>query len=128
MADPAFSGGVRVAAGDVDGDGFADLIVGSGPGGGSTIRIFSGATRAQVALSRRMAGFVGGVFVAAGDVNGDGYADVITGADAGRRSARARVRRGDRRRAVRLLRRGGGRSRGGVRVAAGDVTATATPT
>ena len=83
IADPAFSGGVRVAAGDVDGDGYADIIVGSGPGGGSTVRIFSGATHAELRTFAPYGGFVGGVFVAAGDVNGDGYADVITGADAG---------------------------------------------
>jgi hypothetical protein len=79
--DPHFLGGVRVAAGDVNADGKADIITAPGAGGGPDIRVFSGATGAIIQEFMAYApGFLSGVYVAAGDVNGDGYADIVTGA------------------------------------------------
>jgi hypothetical protein len=87
--DKTFYGGVRVAVGDVNGDGVPDIICGAGPGGGPQVRVFDGRTFEPLdgPLSSFFGlptpHFAGGVFVAAGDVNGDGFADVIVGADAG---------------------------------------------
>lgn len=77
-----------VAAGDVNDDGLADVVVGSGEGRSPSVRIFDGRSGSILAspmgeLSPYVAGFVGGVRVAAGDINGDGRADVITGAGPG---------------------------------------------
>jgi serralysin len=83
FAFPGFTGGVNVAAGDVNGDGHADIIVGAGPGAGAHVKVFDGATGAEVRSFFAYGGFGGGVSVAAGDVNGDGRADIITGAGAG---------------------------------------------
>ena len=86
--DVNFTGGVRTAVGDVNGDGFADVIVAAGAGGGPHVRVYDGRTGVQLtgAIGSFMAfdtGFTGGVFVASADVNSDGFADVIVGAGAG---------------------------------------------
>jgi hypothetical protein len=80
---PTFSGGVRVAAGDVDGDGRADIITGSGAGN-THVKVFSGMSQTELrSFFVFDPQFSGGVFVAGGDVNGDGFADIVVGADAG---------------------------------------------
>jgi hypothetical protein len=81
---PNFLGGVRVAVGDVNGDGTPDIITAPGPGAPPLIEVFSG--RDGHLLSMFFAfppSFIGGAYVAAGDANGDGFADIIVGADAG---------------------------------------------
>jgi serralysin len=63
--DQSFSGGVRVAAVDVNGDGKADIVTGAGPGGGPHVKAFDGTNPGNV-LESFFAfdpGFLGGVFV-----------------------------------------------------------------
>jgi hypothetical protein len=82
--DARFHGGVRVAVGDVNGDGVDDIITAPGFGGSPDIRVFDGVTGAL--MTEFMAfdpNFNGGAFVAAKDLNGDGHADIIVGAGAG---------------------------------------------
>ena len=84
----AFRGGISVAAGDVDGDGRADIIAGAGPGGGPHVRMFDGNGAATRAFDAFDPSFQGGVRVAAGDINGDGVADLLVSAAAGDGSVR----------------------------------------
>jgi RHS repeat-associated protein len=80
----SMTGGVRVAVGDVNGDGTPDIISGPGKGGGSLVKVFSGVNgRLLQSFNAYAPGQTDGVFVAAGDVNGDGRADIITGTDVG---------------------------------------------
>jgi subtilisin family serine protease len=78
-----FTGGVQVAVGDVDGDGRAEIVTGPGPGGGPHVRVLGFTGTALLSVAEFFAydpAFTGGVFVAAGDVTGDGVvAEIITG-------------------------------------------------
>jgi hypothetical protein len=74
--DPAFRGGISLAVADVDGDGADDIITGTLTGV-PEVREFSGRTGAKIAdFLAYPADFTGGIRVAAGDVDGDGQADV----------------------------------------------------
>jgi cyclophilin family peptidyl-prolyl cis-trans isomerase len=81
--DPRFGGGVRVAGGDTDGDGKAEVVVGAGYGGGPMAAVFSNTGTLLHAYFPFDQRFGGGVNVAVGDVNGDGKADIIAGAGLG---------------------------------------------
>lgn len=116
----SFTGGVRLAAGDVNGDGVTDVVAAMGPGG-ALVRVLSGVDGSEIVSGYPFGStFTGGIEVAVADVDGDGRAEVIAGhgADGGE----VRVVDGT----DAQLRFGGppfGPSyRGGVRVAAGDVT------
>jgi len=79
-----FTGGVRVATLDFNGDGILDLVTGAGPGGAAHVKVFDGVTNSI--LSQWYAypiSFTGGVFVAVGDIGNNGTIEVVTGAGAG---------------------------------------------
>ncbi|WP_168218790.1 SdrD B-like domain-containing protein [Limnoglobus roseus] len=82
--EASFTGGVRVAQGDVNGDGIDDIVTTTGVGGGPRTRVFDGATGLPIMdFFAFEPNFRGGTFVAVGDVNGDGKADIIVGAEVG---------------------------------------------
>ena len=65
--DPGFVGGVRVSAGDVDGDGKAEIITGAGPGGGPHVRVFRADGTPVLSFFAYNANFRGGIDVGAAD-------------------------------------------------------------
>jgi hypothetical protein len=87
--------GTSVAgAGDVDLDGFPDWAVGATqngetPEGPGYVRVFSGATGATIRALAGNTGY-GASLVGAGDVNLDGYPDLLVGANRGRGKAQMR--------------------------------------
>jgi hypothetical protein len=91
IADPNFRGGARTAVGDINHDGTPELVVAAGFGGGPRVAIYDGATvlsGAPVELMNDFYAFPGtdavnlrnGVYAVVGDLNGDGYGDLVFGA------------------------------------------------
>lgn len=79
-----YKGGVNVATGDVNGDGVEDVVVAAGRGAAPDVKVYDGATLKQIGSFQAYSKtFFGGVTVAVGDVNGDGRADIVTGAGVG---------------------------------------------
>ena len=96
-----FTGGVRVAVGDVDGDGRDDLVLGAGLLGGPRVTVVTNAAlRNGTAIARGADGnhrvvaayadffafeesFRGGVYVDAGNFNQTGPDDILVGAGVG---------------------------------------------
>lgn len=82
--DSTFSGGVRVAVGDVNGDGVSDLIVAAGPGGGPVVKTYNGQNGNLMATFFAFdSSFTGGVQLGTADIDGNGTAEVIVGAGVG---------------------------------------------
>jgi hypothetical protein len=83
QASPGFTGDIRTAVADVTGDGVPDIVVGSGSTIIATVLVVDGATGQTIFNYKPYGSFTGGVFVAVGDVNGDGIADIVITPDQG---------------------------------------------
>jgi hypothetical protein len=95
LGNPDFRGGVRPAVGDLNGDGFADLAIGAGFLGGPNVEVHDGhalaAGDSATLIGSPFFAFDGpdaatlrnGVFLTIGDLNGDGFAELIVGGGPG---------------------------------------------
>jgi len=83
---PTYQNGVRVAVGDVNGDGRDEIVTAPGTGGWTEVKVFTGVGFRE--LGRFLpfgnaSSWWNGAFVAAADTNGDGKAEIVDGLDAG---------------------------------------------
>jgi hypothetical protein len=124
---PGFVGEVRTAAADFNADGVADLVAATGPGGSPRVVVLDGQSRTELFLIEPFEStFVGGVFVAAGDIDGDGLADLVVTPDEGG-GPRVRVfRGGDFGQVADFFGINDPNFRGGARAAVGDVNGDGT--
>jgi hypothetical protein len=82
-----FGGGVRLGVGDVNKDGYADIVVAPGTGAaGLPVEVFSGASIRTGTITPQLLGtlnpfpnYVGALSIAVGNLSPGGYGDIVVG-------------------------------------------------
>ena len=77
--EDSFRGGVSVAVGDFGPGVGAGIAVGPGAGGGGVLKVFDAIGNVTVSRMVYETEYRGGLTVAAGDLDGDGVAELVTG-------------------------------------------------
>ncbi len=77
--EASYIGGVRIATGDLTGDGIAEIVTAPGRNHVPLVRVFSQSGTMLTEFLAFDSSFLGGVDVAVGDVDGDGKNDIIAG-------------------------------------------------
>ncbi|HTK76322.1 MAG TPA: VCBS repeat-containing protein, partial [Gemmataceae bacterium] len=82
LAGSTYTGKISVAVGDVDNDGKADVVLGTNEGGSPRVRVFHGGDFAKIKgfSAGPTTGFIGRTTVGVGDMNNDGKADIVVSA------------------------------------------------
>ncbi len=83
LFDKKFLGGANLASCDLDGDGSSEILAGAGNGGGPQVRVFNSQGELKMQFFAFDLNFLGGVDVDCGDLNNDGFVEIIVGAGNG---------------------------------------------
>ncbi|MFO0938523.1 MAG: PKD domain-containing protein [Gemmataceae bacterium] len=90
IEDSNFRGGAHAAVGDINNDGIGDLIITAGAGGGPRVAVYEGSSVAKNAPVKLVNDFFAydsnlrtGITASAGDVDGDGFADLAFSSEKG---------------------------------------------
>ncbi len=78
LFDGRFTGGASIAAADITGDGVDEYIVGAGQGSTPIVQVLDANGEVITSWMPYKENFRGGVNVAAGDLDGDGQAEIVT--------------------------------------------------
>ena len=76
--EPSYRGGVRVATGDLNGDGIDEIVTAPGRNHSPLVKVFDQSGNLLYSFMPYAKTFKGGVNVAIGDINGDGKNDIVT--------------------------------------------------
>ena len=114
--------GIRIAVADVDADNTPETLIGTGPGATSVVSVVPLQTDDVITFEPFGPGYRGGVYVAAGDLDGNGHEEIIVSQQQGSEVKAFELRGGEAHELGRMRPQGHDYS-GGFRVAAGDFNA-----